>query len=547
MGREVIPQDQSVSLPRAKLLILIFGLQTALLISFVDSTSVSTILPIIGKELDAAESITWAGTAFLVANTSFQIITSRLSDCFGRKIILLGSLFFFGFGGLLAGFAKNKVWLYSARAVAGIGGGGINSLTMIILSDVVTVRERGKYLSLLGIGIASGSAAGPFLGAILAEKVRWSWAFWIISPLAAVTMLLIQFTVPQKALEGDIKQKMKHMDWLGGFLSLTMTVCLLVPLSGGGSTFAWGSPVVIALFVVGGCALLAFIFVEGKVASLPLFPGRILKNRNTCLLIVQTWLVGMVFYGGIFFTPLYFQNILGVSPILSAALLLPLVISQVLTTTISGFIVKYTNRTWASFFVGFAVWLAGQGAQLCFDQWTSRSVIIGVLLLQGLGIGATIQSTLVLAQASGPPADRAAVTGVRNFARTSGGAVGLAVGNTILQNIFAKNLPTDLSAGLRQSLLSTFEIPTSLDAQTTASIRAAYMTGLRDVFIFFIPVVGICLVMCAFIKDLPLDSPKPILPKHSGDSLPMENHSTSQIAQDQGSETSLSGRKSDIP
>jgi hypothetical protein len=99
-------------------------------------------------------------------------------------------------------------------------------------------------------------------------------------------MLLIQFTVPQKALEGDIKQKMKHMDWLGGFLSLTMTVCLLVggwcdlrltrqvPLSGGGSTFAWGSPVVIALFVVGGCALLAFIFVEGKVASLPLFPGR---------------------------------------------------------------------------------------------------------------------------------------------------------------------------------------------------------------------------------------------------------------------------------
>jgi MFS family permease len=92
MGREIIPQDQSVSLPRGRLLVLIFGLQIALLISFVDSTSVSTILPIIGKDLDAAESITWAGTAFLVANTSFQIITSRLSDCFGRKIILLASL-----------------------------------------------------------------------------------------------------------------------------------------------------------------------------------------------------------------------------------------------------------------------------------------------------------------------------------------------------------------------------------------------------------------------------------------------------------------------
>lgn len=154
---EVIPQDQSVRLPKAKLLIIIFGLQIALFISFIDSTSVSTILPIIGRDLDAAESVTWAGTAFLVANTSFQIITSRLSDVFGRKIVLLGSLFLFGFGDLLAGFAQNKVWLYTARAVAGIGGGGINSLSMIILSDVVTVRERGKYLSLLGIGIASGS------------------------------------------------------------------------------------------------------------------------------------------------------------------------------------------------------------------------------------------------------------------------------------------------------------------------------------------------------------------------------------------------------
>lgn len=95
----------------------------------------------------------------------------------------------------------------------------------------------------------------------------------------------------------------------------------------------------------------------------------------------------------VFFTPLYFQNILGTTPIISAALLLPLVISQVLTTTISGFVVKYTNRTGASFTVGFVVWFAGQGAQLCFDQNTSRSVIIGVLLLQGLGIGSTIQSS----------------------------------------------------------------------------------------------------------------------------------------------------------
>ncbi|KAL7418362.1 hypothetical protein Q5752_006820 [Cryptotrichosporon argae] len=505
--------DQTTRLPPGKLYLLFFGLQIALFLSFVDSTSVSTILPTVGRDLNASDSITWAGTAFLVANTSFQIITSRLSDIFGRKPVIIGSLALFALGDLLAGFAKNKVWLYCARAVAGIGGGGINSLTMIIMSDVVTHRERGKYLGLLGIGIAGGSGCGPFLGAVLAEKASWSWAFWIISPAAVLTIILIQFTVPHKPLEGGIKEKLAKMDWIGSLLSLTMIICILVPLSGGGSTFAWNSPTVIALFIVGAAAMVAFIIVEGYVAGLPVFPGRILKNRNVCLLIIQTWLVGMVYYGGVYFTPLYIQNVLGDSAILSGAYLLPLVLSQTITTTISGYVIKATNRTWASFAVGFVVWFAGQGAQLCFGPETSKGVIIGVLLLQGLGIGSTIQSTLVLAQASGEASDRAAVTGVRNFARTSGGAIGLAIGNAVLQNVFAKNLPANLPDSLRLSLKASFEIPSSVDTSTADAIRDAYMAGLKDVFIYFVPVVGVCLVICAFIKDLPLDAPPPaVLP-----------------------------------
>ncbi|WWD19942.1 hypothetical protein CI109_104415 [Kwoniella shandongensis] len=477
--QEVVLQDQSTSLPKTKLLLLFAGLQTALFLSFIDSTSVSTMLPIIGKDLNASSSITWAGTGFLVANTSFQIVTSRLSDCLGRKVVLMGSLAIFAFGDLLAGFATNKVWLYTARAVAGIGGGGINSLTMIIVSDVVTHADQ--------------------------LLVRSSAPYWLRRQDGHGH----SGSSHLKPLVGGIKEKLKHMDWIGTVLSLTMTVCLLVPLSGGGSTFPWDGPVVITLFIVGGVSLAAFIYVEAKVARLPLFPGRILTNRNVCLLVIQTWLVGMVFYGGIYFTPLYLQNVRGHSAIMSAALLLPLVLAQVPTTSISGFVVKYTNRTWASFFVGFVFWAAGQGGQLCFNRTTSNGVIVGCLLLQGLGIGSTIQSTLVLAQASGPPADRAAVTGVRNFARTSGGAIGLAIGNTALQNVFLENLPTDLPKGLGDSLREVFEIPAGLDAATKAAILDAYMKGLQAVFIYFVPVVGLCLVMCAFIKDIPLDDSKP--------------------------------------
>jgi MFS family permease len=122
-----------------------FGLQLALFLSFLDSTSVSTAAPVIGVELNASSSITWVGSSFLLANTAFQIVTSRLSDIFGRKADLLRSLFLFVLGDLLCGFAQSGVWLYACRGIAGIGGGGINSLSMIIVSDVVSVRERGKY------------------------------------------------------------------------------------------------------------------------------------------------------------------------------------------------------------------------------------------------------------------------------------------------------------------------------------------------------------------------------------------------------------------
>lgn len=153
-------QDQTSRLPRKSLLLIFFALQLALFLSFVDSTSVSTAAPHIAADLNASESISWIGTSFLVANTSFQIITSRFSDIFGRKLTLVSCLGLFALGDLLCGFAPNQIFLYCFRAVAGIGGGGINSLSMIIVSDCVNMRDRGFWQAILGIAIALGSAAG---------------------------------------------------------------------------------------------------------------------------------------------------------------------------------------------------------------------------------------------------------------------------------------------------------------------------------------------------------------------------------------------------
>lgn len=156
MAPQPVLHDQSSRLPTAKLLVIFLGLQLALFLSFLDSTSVSTAAPIIGRDLNASDSISWVGTSFLVANTSFQIVTSRLSDIFRRKIVLVGSLAFFVVGNLLCGFAQNAIWLYCCRAIAGAGGGGINSLSMIIMSDVVAMKDRGMYQGCVGLSFSKG-------------------------------------------------------------------------------------------------------------------------------------------------------------------------------------------------------------------------------------------------------------------------------------------------------------------------------------------------------------------------------------------------------
>jgi EmrB/QacA subfamily drug resistance transporter len=368
------------------------ALNLSLFLSFLDSSSVSTAQPSIARDLNAGSSITWVGTSYLVANTGFQIITSRLSDIFGRKAILLGALGIFGLGDLLCGFAKTPTWLYGCRALAGIGGGGINSLSMIVLSDVVSMKTRGKYMSLLGISIALGSGVGPEVGGLLAEKATWRWVFWITPPMTAVTMVLIVFLLPLKKVPGSVTEKLKAVDWLGSVLSLGGIVMLLVPISGGGTTYAWSSPTVIALLVVGTLMLVAFICVQVWVAKLPILPLGMFKNRTVALLLVQTWFVGMVMYGNLYMAPLYLQNVLGYSPIMAGVMMIPYLVGQIVTTTIAGFVVNATGTNKPGFTIGFLLWAAGQGAQICFGKSTSVGVVVGILLLQGLGIGATLQS-----------------------------------------------------------------------------------------------------------------------------------------------------------
>ncbi|KAI5825536.1 MFS general substrate transporter [Schizophyllum commune Tattone D] len=506
LSREPSIEDQATRLSFKKLLIIFLGLGSAIFLSFLDTTSVTTALPKIATDIHAGQSITWVGTSYLVATTSFQIIYGRLSDIFGRKALLMSALFIFAVGDLLCGFAKTPVQLYVFRAIAGIGGGGIGTLSMIVMSDVTSLRERGKWQGYIAGSVALGSAVGPFVGAALAQQASWRYVFWLPVPCTVISAIIIYLYIPLKAVSGNYHEKLWKIDYLGSFLSLAGNIFLLVPISAGGSTFPWNSGVVIGLLCAGGVVWGLFALVEWKFCRLPVMPLRLFTYRTTCLVFCMNLFYGMVYYGNIYFLPIYYQKFRGFSELKSAALLLPLLLIQSVSGVLNGQVTMYTGGVKPQILVGFSLWLIGSGLQSTFKRATSIGKIVGILLVQGIGTGGILQTTLVAAQAAAPGKDRAVVTGTRNFFRTMGGAFGVAISNAILNNIISDELPAALPSDIRDSLLAggSIDLPSSLPSDVAEGVYAAFEHGLHMVYVYYIPLIAVCLIMSLFLKDFGL-------------------------------------------
>ncbi|KAG9661147.1 MFS general substrate transporter, partial [Aureobasidium melanogenum] len=451
--------DQTNLLPKRQLLIVFGVLAISLFICFVDQNGIGVILPTISRELDAADTISWAGTSALIANTVFQVLFGRLSDLFGRKVVFLSALILLAICDLLCGFSQNAAMLYVFRALAGVANGGITSLSMMIVSDIVTLKERGKYQGILGACVGLGNMVGPFIAAAFAQHSTWRGLFWTV---------------------------MRKIDYWGILFGSAAIVLILIPVSGGGSYFAWDSPLVISMLAVGGSCALAFIFIEYKIALLPMMPLSLFTNAPVCVLLVQNFLFGIVYYSQLYYLPLFFQNARQISPITSAALVLPITAAQMTLSILSGQYISRRERYGEVIWTGFFLWTLGVGLTCIFDLSTPIAAIVVILLIQGAG--------------------RAVVISNRNFLRSLGGAVGLAISAAALQNSLKKAMPPELS-----SFLSSYDTPDfealGASPEQIQDVLQAYATASRTVFIMNAPFMGLCLVGCILIKDRGLQRP----------------------------------------
>lgn len=501
-------------LPTRKVIICLSSLALGMIISFADQTGVTVALPHIGKDLNAETTINWAGTSSLLANCVCQVLFGRLSDIFGRKKIMLGCLCILVVADLCCGFAQTGVQFYIFRAFAGIGNGGVSSLAMVILSDVCTLEQRGKFQGILGANVGVGNAVGPFLMAAFVEHKSWRDFYYLLSPMGLLVIAAVYFLVEDKQNEKGIlnmKEKFKKIDYIGIFAATAGLTLLLIPISGGGSTYAWDSAIVISMFIVGGLFMVGFVLIEWKIPVLPMVPLHIFKTPLLSLLLGSTFFFGMSYYGFMYYVPYYFHVVKGKDIIHTSIFLLPLVLSQLVMSVVSGQIISHTGHYIYVVWAGYIMWLLSCCLLVLWNEHLNDGWNVLVLLIMGSGVGFTFQPTMVAAQAQAKKADRAVVISTRNVLRSFGGAVGIAIGSTTVSNTFldnirstekdnTTNIPDSYLDYLKTHIYQRIDV-SKLNPDQAQVVRQMYVKSLKNYFYLLIPFIGICLVCSLFVRD----------------------------------------------
>ncbi|KAJ6582971.1 major facilitator superfamily domain-containing protein [Mycena vulgaris] len=426
--------DQTNRLPFKKLLPVFLGLALCVVVSTLDSVIVATAIPTISSAFNAGSVVSWVPSAYLLTSTCFQPLYGRFSDIFGRKSALCIAMSLFMVGNLISGFSKTIVQLIVFRGFAGAGGGGLVSMMQIVVSDLVSLRERGKYQGIIGGVVAIGYAIGPVVGGALAQKVGWRWCFWVTIPISFVATCVVVFVLPLKPVQGEIRSKLLAVDYIGTLLTLAGCTLLILPLIWGGVIFPWKSSIVLAPLLSGFVVVGMFCMWEWKGARLPIVPMYIFRHSTVTGVFIAMFVNGFVFFSTLYYLPQFFQVALGYDPLHAGIFLVPLLVTQIVASWVSGMLVSRTGRYRTIIHLGFAVWSIACGCISTVRPGTPKAVLVVYMMLAGVGAGQTMQTTTVAAQASVSRRDMSVVTAMRNFIRLLGGTLSLAVASTLLNN-----------------------------------------------------------------------------------------------------------------
>ncbi|TDZ35739.1 Efflux pump FUS6 [Colletotrichum spinosum] len=480
--------DESLSIPEWKAskhqMIIITTLSIMSFVIALDANVIVTSLSAIIQDIGGTSTQAfWVGTAYLISCAVAMPFLASLSDIFGRPIILIGSLIFFTAGTILCCVAGGIDMLLGGRVIQGIGAGGMYVLSLVVFTDIVPLRHRPKLYGVIQMAWAIGSLVGPIIGGAIAEHTTWRWIFYINFPICGYSLVAIPILLTLKPPTATVGEKLKRVDWIGGFLFIGSMVTFLVGISWGGNDFPWRSAQTLVPLFIGAAGLVVSLLYESKFAAHPFLRKMLFTDRSAITVYILGLLQGFILYGQLYYVPFYFLSVAEYTPTMAGVAMLPVTLLLLPGSIISGILVSRFNAYRWSIWIGWALMALASGLFIYWDVDTSIAVHVITLVIGGIGHGFVLNAQTFVTGAIVAPQNSGHAAAMYLFLRMLGCAIGVNVGSTTFQNVMGiklerKGIASDIARRAEEYLgvLKTLPEGTYKDA-----ILESYAYGFKGV------------------------------------------------------------------
>jgi EmrB/QacA subfamily drug resistance transporter len=488
----MVPNDQ----PRVRLIFT--ALLFVLLLAALDQTIVSTALPTIVGDLGGISHLSWVVTAYLLAATITGPLYGKLGDLYGRKKVLQSAIVVFLVGSALCGVAQSMAQLIAFRALQGLGAGGLMVVTLAVVGDIIPPRERGRYQGYFGAVFGVSTVIGPLLGGFFVDNLSWRWIFYVNLPVGAVALSIIAVAFHTREVHT------RHaMDYLGALLLAGALASVVLFTSLGGTTWAWGSPQMIALIVASAVCTPLFVLVEARAAE-PILPLSLFRNHTFSVTSAIGFIIGFALFGTVTFLPLYLQVTKGSSAMVSGLQLVPLMAGVLVTSILSGQLITRLGRYRVFPIVGTALVAVGMLLLSRLEVGTSIWVVAGFAVVLGLGLGMVMQVLVLAVQNAVDRSVMGVATSGSTMFRQIGGSIGVALFGTIFANRVHVELTHRLPRGTAVPKTINPDGIKHLAPKAHLAFQEAFSAALHPVFLTAAAISVFAFVLTWLLREVPL-------------------------------------------